>query len=259
MNNTDKKQSFGIIQSRGLGDIIIALPIARYHYNQGKEVIWPICEEFYGSVKDSAPWVTWVPMPFDRIGKFFYEKAYFELGQRGCTDFICLYQSLTGHPELSGRPYFQFQKFDEHKYTAAGVPFANKWKLEECITRDSIKEDALYNRLVKNPNYYVTHLTGSNYQAKPDLSNIPPDWQRIDIDDNITDCVFDWLKIIEGAQALIALDSVVANIVDQLQLEVDKYWIPRSHIHLTPVLGSVWTILEAPADTVAAKPIFASK
>jgi hypothetical protein len=99
-------------------------------------------------------------------------------------------------------------------------------------------------------------LKGSNFKSNPDLSSLPADWQRIDIDAHMTDCVFDWLKIIEGAQALVALDSVVANMVDQLDIQVDKYWIPRSHIHLTPVLGSNWTILNAPPDSIAARAIF---
>ena len=256
MSEDQNRKPFGIIQSRGLGDILIALPIARYYHDRGKQVVWPICEQFHNSVKDAAPWVTWVPIPADAGGKFFYDRPYFELGRHGCTEWICLYQALSGHPELVGRPYFQIQKFDEHKYTAAGVPFTHKWKLRDCITRNEDREQQLYNQLVRSPNYYVTHLKGSTYQAPIDLSHIPDDWQRIDVDDCLTESVFDWIKIIEGAQALIALDSVIANMVDQLDIDVDKYWVPRSHIHLTPVLGSAWTILEAPADSIAAKPIF---
>ena len=149
-NNTN--EPFGIIQSRGLGDILIALPIAHYYHKQGRQVIWPICEEFHSSVKESAPWVDWVPIPVDKQGHFFYSRPYFEIGRKGCTDFVCLYQSLTGHPELSGRSYFQIQKFDEHKYTAAMVPFINKWKLAECITRKPEREQEIYDQLVKHPN-----------------------------------------------------------------------------------------------------------
>jgi len=44
--------------------------------------------------------------------------------------------------------------------------------------------------------------------------------------------------------------------VDQLKIEGDKYWLPRSHIHLTPVLGTEWTILEPPPGSTAAQKIF---
>ena len=119
-----------------------------------------------------------------------------------------------------------------------------------------VKENALYDRLVINTNYYVTHLEGSSFKTTPDLSSIPANWQRIDIQEGITGSIFDWLTIIENANALVCLDSVIANMVDQLDIDVDKYWIPRSHIHLTPVLGSDWTILEPPVGSIAAQKLF---
>jgi hypothetical protein len=102
----------------------------------------------------------------------------------------------------------------------------------------------------------VYHTEGSTYKCEADLSSVPADWQQIQIREIPGYSVFDWLKIIEGAQAVILIDSVFSNIVDQLKIDVDKYWIPRSHIHLTPVLGTQWTILEPPLDSLAAKPIF---
>jgi hypothetical protein len=69
---------------------------------------------------------------------------------------------------------------------------------------------------------------------------IPQDWQTIEIDQQ-TDSVFDWLKILEGAQSLIMIDSVFANLVDQMHIGDDRYFIQRSHIGLTPVQGGHWT------------------
>ena len=257
MNDIRPKR--GIIQSRGLGDILMAIPIAKHNFDQGYDIVWPICEEFYPAVRDHVPWVLWKPIKTDQQGLFFYNTPLEIIKTERCDDFVCLYQSLTGHPELSGRNYFQIQKFDEHKYTAASVPFIKKWTIAECVHRNPDFEQDLYNRVVKQPLYYVTHFKGSDYTAHPDLSDIPEDWQRIDIDDHLTTSPFDWLKVLEGAQALIAIDSVIANMVDQFKLDsLDKYWIPRSHIHLTPVLGSAWTILEPPEDSKAYKPIFQS-
>ena len=251
-------KKLSIIQSRGLGDICISLPIAKHYYDQGYEIHWPICEEFWSSFKDTVNWVKWIPIPTDKRGEFFYSEPIKRLTALGCTEHICLYQSLNVVPELAQVPWFQIQKFDEFKYTKAGVPFVKKWTLKDCINRNAEREQNLYDRLVKQPLYYVTHTEGSSYSTEPDLSAIPNNWQRIEITEGETCSIFDWLKIIEGAQALIAIDSIIANMVDQLQLDVDKYWIPRSHIHLTPVLGSTWTILEPPADSIAAQKIFRS-
>lgn len=252
-------KKLGIIQSRGLGDILIALPIA-YHYKQEDyEIYWPICQEFYSSVKDSAPWVNWIPIATDSTGAFFYETPIISLQSKNCDEIICLYQSLNVVPELCEVPWFQIQHFDEFKYTKAGVPFIKKWTLKDCIQRNTMREQALYNSLVRKPNFYVTQLKGSTFTAHPDLSSVPLDWQRIDVDENITDSIFDWLTIIEKCTALICIDSALSNLVDMLQLNVnDKYWIPRSHIHLTPVLGTNWTILDPPPSSTAAHKIFSS-
>lgn len=251
----------GIIQSRGLGDILIALPIARELARDYSEVLWPICEEFWPSVKDTAAWVHWIPLPTDKAGHFFYHEPIKRLRALGVKedDILCLYQSLNVIPELSQVPWFQIQHFDEFKYSKAGVPFLRKWTLRELIERDLAREQALYDRLVKADNYYVTQFKGSNFTASPDLGHIPPDWQRIDVDEHITDSIFDWLTIIERSQALICIDSALSNMVDQMKItSTDKYWIPRSHIHLTPVLGTAWTILEPPPGSMAAQQVFRS-
>lgn len=249
----------GIIQSRGLGDILIALPIAYFYHKQGWEIHWPICKEFIGSVKESAPWVNWSPLNTDKQGHFFYAAPHSYLKKLECEEILCLYQSLNVVPELSKVPWFQIQHFDEFKYSKAGVPFLEKWNLSECITRNLDKEQELFDKLVKNSTYYVTQFKGSTFTAVPDLSSIPSDWQRIDVDENITDNIFDWLTIVERSTALLCIDSALSNLVDMLKLNVnDKYWIPRSHIHLTPVLGTSWTILDPPENSTAAQKIFSS-
>jgi len=246
----------GIIQSRGLGDIIIALPIAHHYHREGWEVYWPICTEFYDSVKDHVTWVKWIPIPTDSKGDFFYAEPLRRLKNFKCSEILTLYQALNVVPELSQQPYFQIQHFDEFKYTRAGVPFLEKWQLADCVTRHADREQELYSKLVVKDQYMVYHTQGSTYQCSADLSSIPPEWQQIEIREIPGYSVFDWLKILEGAEAMILIDSVFANMVDQLKIDGDKYWIPRSHIHLTPTLGTAWTILEAPSDSLAAKKIF---
>jgi hypothetical protein len=233
-------KKLGLIQSRGLGDLVIALPIAGYYHKQGWEVLWPIAEEFIPSMTRAAPWVKWIPLKVDQ-GPFFYDEPMKRLKNFKCDEIICLYQALTGH-NFHDEKYFQYTKFDQYKYIKTGVPFLEKWKLAEYITRDLAREQALYDRLVSNPNYVVTHLKGSDVVATYDDSIIPQGWQVINIDEQ-TDCIWDWLTIIEQAQSLIMVDSVFSNIVDQLGIGEDRYFIQRSHIGLTPVLGQDWTWL----------------
>jgi hypothetical protein len=234
-------KKLGIIQTRGLGDIVIALPIAGYYHKQGWEIIWPVLQQFVPSLERNVPWVKWVPIAFDAPGHFFYDVPMERLRNFKCDEIVPLYQALTNQ-KFHEEKYFQYTKFDQYKYIRTGVPFLEKWKLAEYITRDPVREQALYDRLVTNENYVVVHLEGSDHKATYDPSVVPQDWQTIEITEQ-TDCIWDWLLILERAQSLIMVDSVFSNIVDQMAIGEDRYFIQRSHIGLTPVQGQDWTWL----------------
>ena len=241
-------KKLGLIQSRGLGDLIIALPIAGYYKEQDYEIYWPICQEFFPSMESAAPWVNWIPMPTDKQGHFFYNIPMEALKQIGCDLIIPLYNALTNHPEFGREPYFQHTKFDQYKYIRAGVPFLNKWRLNECITRDHDRESQVLDKIrsqIGDKPYILVHVQGSDHRARFDPSVIPEGMPAIEINE-LTDRVWDWLLAIENATAVIFTDSVYSNIVDQLQLLDDdsRYLVPRSHIGLTPVLGCHWNWIE---------------
>lgn len=244
-------KKLGIIQSRGLGDIVISLPIAHYYHRQGWEVHWPICREFLPHFELTAPWVHWHTVTTDH-GSFFYDQPLKILTDLGCDEILPLYQALTGHPEFSTTAYFQHTKFDQYKYIRAGVPFSEKWRLSDCITRQPEREQAVLDRIQSNlkkttNKFILIHLQGSDHVAEFDTDILPQtdDIEFVMIND-LTDSVFDWLGAIEQSWAVILVDSVFSNIVDQMNLLRDdsRYFIPRSHIGLTPVLAQTWTWLE---------------
>ena len=239
----------GIIQTRGLGDIIIALPIARHYHNEGWEVYWPIVDAWVEQMNSAAPWVKWIPVVPDP-GPFFLDIPLQRLKNFKCDEILPLYQALTGQ-DFHKEVFFQHTKFDQYKYLHAGVPFKEKWNLAECITRNPAREQALYNAKVKNPMYVVTHLDASGGRTQWDSSMVPEGWDIIDITPD--GYIFDWLKIIEGAQSIIMTDSCMANLVDQLNIGEDRYFIPIHHIGLTPVQGNYWTWLENPNLNPAAR------
>lgn len=233
-------QKLGIIQSRGLGDIVIALPIAQHYHRQGWEIHWPICSEFIPHFRDHVSWVNWHPVTTDQ-GSFFYDQPLKILKELNCDEIIPLYQALTNH-KFHEEPYFQHTKFDQYKYIRAGVNFLEKWQLNTCITRNHEQEAELYQRLVlPHREYVVLHLEGSDYTAEFDRSVIPPEYQIIEITAGATHSIFNWLKILEGAASIVCVDSVFSNLVDQWQIPGDLYLIARSHIGLTPVLAGAWT------------------
>jgi len=235
-----KRQKLGIIQSRGLGDLVIALPIARWYADRDWDIYWPIDERFLWDMQEGAPWVNWVPVPYDPPGRYFYDVPVERLRNLKVDELLPLYQHLTNH-KFSEEKYFQYTSFDQYKYIRAGVPFLEKWNLARCITRNPQRERALMAQVVTNPNYVVAHLEGSDVRASFDPSIVPPEWQTVEIRPIKGYTIWDWISVIEGAQSIICVDSVYANLVDQLGLGSDRYFIQRSHIGLTPVHGQDWT------------------
>jgi len=243
-----KKQKLGIIQSRGLGDLVIALPIAHHYHKDNYEIYWPICEPFWPSMKAAAPWVNWIPIPVDPQGAFFAIEPVKRLRNFGVTEdnILWLYQYLNSNPEKTNPDWFAMMKFDQYKYAAANVPFKNKWLLNECITRNSVREQALFDKLVTNPRYWVIQQKASDVNYDIDTSAIDPNCQIIEITE-ITDNIWDWLLILERCEGMILIDSVFANIVDQLDLnpDADRYFMRKwnRNVDGNPVFMNEWTYL----------------
>lgn len=237
------KPKLGIIQTRGFGDIIIALPIALHYYEQDYEIFWPITDIWHEQLTHYVRWINWIPVKKDH-GPFFWDIPQRELKKIGCDEILCLYNALTGHPEFSNEPYFQFTTFDQYKYVKAGVPFKDKWRLNECISRDMDREMTLYNKLVKNPHYVVTHLNSSEHTVRFDHSAIPTDWDTIPITDE--GWIFDWITIIDKAESIVMTNSVFSNLTDQLNLGTDRYFIPLHHMNWSPTFAQTWTWLPNP-------------
>ena len=244
-----QNKKVGIIQSRGLGDIIIALPIARHYYKEGYEVYWPVCEPFYSQMRAVAPWVGWISVPVDAGGDFFYVNPKQQLDALGILeeDQLWLYQYLSSHPHKTNESLFAMMKFDQYKYANVGLPFGLKWTLSECITRNPAVEDRLYNEQVVGGRYMVYQSVASDLEYPIDLEVIDPDVQRIELREIQGYSVFDWLKIIEGAETCILIDSVFANLIDQLKIEgPDLYYIRKwnRRVDGNPVLLGPWTFVD---------------
>jgi hypothetical protein len=242
------QQKIGIIQSRGLGDIIIALPIAKEYTRRGYEVYWPVCEPFYQQMVRVAPWVRWLSVPVDQYGQFFYENPHKQLQALGVTEELWLYQYLSSHPDRTNKSHFAQFKFDQYKYAAAEVPFRNKWQLAECLELDPAAQDSLYNTVVKQERYMVYQNHASDMSYDIDLSIIEPGVQCIELTELAGYSVFDWIKVLAGAETIILIDSVFANLIDQLDLNpaADKYYMRKwnRRVDGNPVLLGAWTFVD---------------
>lgn len=123
----------GLIQSRGIGDIIIALPIARYFFDRGHEVLWPIHEDFVPSFRAAAPHVEFIPIKMDGVDSM-YEVPLERLQSRDCQLIVPLYSRMVHRPDIINERFAKSFRFDEYKYAAAGVPFRENGTYASCET-----------------------------------------------------------------------------------------------------------------------------
>jgi hypothetical protein len=79
-----------------------------------------------------------------------------------------------------------------------------------------------------------------------DTSDIDPAAQIVEISE-LTDNIWDWLGVLEGCEGMVLIDSVFANIVDQLNLNptADRYFMRKWNrgVDGNPVFLNEWSYL----------------
>jgi hypothetical protein len=234
----------GLIQTRGLGDIVIAAPIAQHWLDAGHEVHWPVDARFVNAVQAAFPAIRFAPIDAAVTGEasldYFVKAPLAALQQAGVDATFSLYAYLSGldvvHAKLAGA-----LKFDEYKYAVAGVPFARKWDLR--LVRDAARERALIDRLglgAETRPIALVHEQGSDFRL--DIS-LPADVEashRVVRIEPLTDNPFDWLGVLERAAMFVCVDSVFANLAEQLDLGGRRFLYLRSPMATTPVFRNAW-------------------
>ena len=231
----------GIIQTRGIGDIVIAAPIAQYYVDSGHEVFWPVDIRFLPSVQAAFPEIRFIAIDQAIAGNaslnYFFTQPLAELNQLGCSQIHCLYAYLS-EIDIVNTKLARSLKFDEYKYAVANVSFAQKWKLR--VARNKEREQILFERLDIRRDYVLVHDQGSDFKRDIQLpEDVVRDFQIVKIDE-ISDNPFDWIGIIEQASMLVCVDSCFANLAEQLDLCSRKYLFLRSDVRATPVFKNGW-------------------
>lgn len=268
----DKQIKLGIIQPRGAGDIIITLPIAKWFYKKGIEVHWVIDQVHIKAFQYAAPYVKFhsISVNENEIKSNIRHPYWFEtprkiLIENKCNEIISFpYEEILHYKQLKELadtriidplpinskickiPFFT--KFDQHRYVLCSVPFLEKWNLD--IRRNYEREEKLYKQVTNNKPYALFNLIGGVQEHIKVNVNIPRFLKSINAENlnvihisKLTDNLLDWITIIEKATIFVGVDSFYVNLIDQLKIDINKYFIRRSTTHHTPVLGTNWNIL----------------
>ena len=235
-----KKKTIGIIQPGKLGDLIICLPIAKYYYDKGYEVHWPIFYNFVSMMSEVVDYVNYIPISND-----VYQcvpEAYDYFKKHKPTKLFDIAATFPGskctdeYVKLGDG--FGDEKFDQFKYRLCKVPFDLKWKLE--YNRNLNLEQKVYDNMVKTLKYDVVstkHSRGEvnvKFVSKLDIVTVNEDYN-----------IFHWRKVLENAKCLALVDSAMANLVEQLNLPNRKILL-RKPGQPIPVFKNTWMIQSIP-------------
>ena len=234
-------KKIGLIQTRGIGDIIIALPIADFFIEQGCEIVWPIDQRFMPIFQPIKPSIQFFPVA-DREGgpNYLVNEPLAIIHEQECDRTIILYNYVSNQqvydPRLSA-----VLKLDEYKYAIAGVPLSRKWTLN--YERQMDREQFIFDSLDINEDYVCVHDIGSNMTAPFDIPKSLPKGLRIVRVEEVTDRPLDWRLTLERAKRLIMVDSCLSNLIEQINLETEKYLITRAPIQNPPVYKNGWQFI----------------
>lgn len=208
MNVKDLEGAIGIVQPGRTGDIIICLPIAKWYYDKGYKVFWPVQKQFL-PLFEYIPYVEAV-----ETEDYYTAKQYLE--QHSKVEKIIDLGIGFGRDEQDW--YDSGLSFDEWKYKEANVPFSEKYNL--IINRNKLREEQLFRvlKLDEYHGYVVTHSTTDSVRSSYNFC--VPEAVEVRPIPNYT--VFDWLTVLERAELILCVDSCIANLINQLGIGVDK-------------------------------------
>lgn len=232
----------GIIQPARLGDVLICLPIARWHARQGCEVYWPMDTRLLTQISASLPTEGIRYLPVEGPPERWQANAAAALKDANCERIIDLSFGLDG--DLGSPSYRAFldsgQHFDAYKYQLAGVPLEEKWNFP--LRRDTEAEARVLASLNLTRPHLALHLQGSSFHVTADL---PASWRRhyaiVELAPGLCDNPIHLLGVLEKADKLILVDSFFANLAEQAGLTQRRYFIERTRTRaLSPTLREGW-------------------
>lgn len=243
-----------IILPGKIGDIIICLPIAKHFHDVGYDVHWAVYNHLISNFnKGHIDYVTFIPVNFITAIKDSHDIAKQIGGEVLDLSFTChgCWDNQNSKTFLNQRE----RTFDEFRYHLANVPFEKKWDLS--IIRNKNRELELYSKLVDYKKYnekfvvFQNQASDTNVNFKLDLQG--RNYQVIELKP-YTDCVFDWITLLEEAKKLVLIESSISNLVDQLKIKTDKILLMKKNYYRdkldgrdlylgTPILKSNWRIV----------------
>ena len=193
-------KTLGIVQPLRLGDIFIILPIAKWYFDRGYEIHWPIGSE-YMWIQDYVNYVKFLDVGVVN-SQVNYKNAHEKL--HGMVDSILDLGMGIGLKVDTETP------FDLWKYQKAKVPFSERQNL--VINRNYSKEASLKKHLKLPVSYTIMHSHGNGVKSYDFKVN------GVEVKPIPGYTLLDWIGVFEDAKDFYCVDSSIANVLEGLQI-----------------------------------------
>jgi hypothetical protein len=233
----------GFIQTGAIGDIVTAIPAARWYVDKGFDVYWPIAESYVSFFEKAVPYIHFLSVSQESNSyDFLLGIPKRLLNEYGVSEIFTLYVYLGSNDkkfEFGQPPYLSNSlKLDEYRYAITCVPFSEKWNLQ--IERDNVAENRILDAISAHIPYTIIHESPAGNRREIELQIPDEERARVVRVQNLTDSPFDWLTAFENAQIIATEDSLFANLVEQRNILTKKYLFLRSGCRDTPVFKNSW-------------------
>ena len=211
-----------IVQPGAYGDIILCAPIAEYYALRGYDVYWPARAKFHPTL-NKFDYVKPLLLNEDILHEDWLRSDVMKI-LPSTVDYDLVINMADRGPHPTAQQYWE--NFEECKYRLAQVPIMHKHKL--TWTRNTNKENELYDLVVKDKDYIFCHLESSrNDRAEMPETDLP-----------IVECkeidgysIFDWYKVIVGAKDIYCVESSIHQFLDGIIPHIKdkgRYLLSRS-------------------------------
>lgn len=246
-------KKIGIIRPCKIGDLIISLPIGKYYYDKGYEVLWPIMKNYYEMFNEAAGhYIKFIPI-LDSTG-FAVNLSREVLIENKVNEILNLTFNVGTFDDENSTKFKKMNlNFDQFIYHLAEVPFEHKWNLE--IRRNIEAENKLFEKKIKTPKYSVGHfdVEYNKYGWQKGIStrqgyyNLCKKYISNNLIELLPDkefpSLFYWIKILQNSEELFLADSSPLNLVEGLNLTNKKNLLLRSSAKETPILKNQYNII----------------
>lgn len=235
--STTSRPKVLIIQPGAFGDIIICAPIAKWYFDKGYEVIWPVQEKYFSHLESIvSKYATPILIEKECTGQGDWLKEASDFAREFAEPGMEILELSDRNGPLKQKSGENFEQF---KYRLADVPFKVKHHLEFKLEPERWK--SLARDVGAYGDYSLVHLESSDGE----VANIPGDvrYRTVQVQECENYNIVDWYGIVRDAKEIFCVESSFHCFVDGIisELKVKPVIIPR-HGHPKYTISEGWDL-----------------